>query len=1016
MLRYIFSIFFTLLLLTSGKAQHIAPENGVHDPHNTIYALTNCKVVVNADLTIPLGMVMVQDGIITYAGIMKPLPKDAVKIDLKGYTLYPSFIDIYSSEGVVPPKYEGNNRAYPQPSLKEGPFYWNQAVHPETNAYDHYKVKQAKNRKALIQQGFGVISTHVEDGVMRGTSVLVSLSDHPTVDNVIKAQSANHYSFSKGSSKQHYPGSQMGCIALIRQFYYDAIWYKSLKNPVKENVSLQAALNNEQLPHFFGVSDKLEILRAAKIAQEFRLDLIVKGGGDEYERIDEIKQSKAKLVIPLNFPDPFDVTDPYTSRFISLADLKSWEMRPYNPYMLYRSGIPFALTSKGLKSPKTFMKKVKVAIKHGLPKNEALRALTQQPAEFLGVDSLVGSIAKGKLANFLVVKGDLFEGGEIYENWLKGDRQRFKDIETADIRGKYDININKVVYELDIKGSIEKPSGKLTSYGVVKDSTNGGQTIDTTYLKTDIEVSGLQVSISFVLKDEAYDGLVQLNGTYNPTLGLLHGTGQLPNGYWVDWNGIRSKNFDDKKKSKKMVVDTSAVENIRYPNMAFGFDTLPEAKSYFIKNATLWTNEKEGIIKKGTLYISDGKIKSVNARSTSIGGAIVIDAEGKHVTSGIIDEHSHIAISKGVNEGGQAITAEVSIGDVVRSDDINIFRQLAGGVTAAQLLHGSANPIGGKSALIKLKWGFSPEEMLIQDAAGFIKFALGENVKQSRSSHSNRYPQTRMGVEQLFYDAFIRAKEYEVEWKEYFSASSKKRDEMGTPRRDLELEALLEVVHGKRFISCHSYVQSEINMLMHVADSMGFTVNTFTHILEGYKVADKMLEHGAGASTFADWWAYKYEVNEAIPYNAAILSKMGVVTAINSDDAEMGRRLNQEAAKAVKYGGVSEEEAWKMVTLNPAKLLHLDDRMGSLKAGKDADIVIWSDNPLSIKAKVEKTFIDGALMYDSEKIYYLKSRDTKDRKRIMQKMIEAKKNGSPTRKAVMRKNPQYHCDTEGEEG
>lgn len=1007
------SLFFLLFFLTV-RGQHIAPENGVHDPHTTVYALTNCKIVLNPDLSVPKGLILVKDGIILYAGVMKPAPKDAVKIDLKGFTVYPSFIDIYSGSGI--PK-ATNTRSGRQPSkVREGPYYWNPAVQPDVNAYDLVKSSELKDRKDLVEQGFGVISTHREDGVIRGTSVLLSLADHPTVDNVIRGKVANHYSFSRGSSKMYYPGSQMGAIALIRQFYYDAIWYASLSDPTKDNASLKAGMENKKLPHFFGVSDKLEVLRAAKIANEFKFDFLVKGGGNEYERIPEIKASGARLVVPLNFPDAYDVTDPYTARFISLADLKSWELRPYNPYFLYRSNIDFALTSHGLKSKKQFLKNLKKAVQHGLPKEEALRALTSRPAEFLKVDNLVGSIEKGKIANFLIVKGELFEDGVIYENWMRGDRKRLRNINEVDIRGTFDININKVIYELEVSGETAKPKAKLMVTKVVRDSTNGGQTIDTSYLSTQIALSGNQVNLSFILDDDNFDGLVQLNGTFNENLGIFHGTGQMPDGYWADWSGIRAKTYDDKKKKNKVVVDTSAAEFIRYPNMAFGFDTLPEKKSWFIKNATLWTNEKEGIIRKGNILIRDGEIKSVNAKSVSIGGATVIDAEGKHVTCGIVDEHSHIAISKGVNEGGQAITSEVSIGDVVRSDDINIFRQLAGGVTAAQLLHGSANPIGGQSALIKLKWGYSPEEMLMDDVDGFIKFALGENVKGSRSASSKRYPRTRMGVEQLFYDAFIRAKEYEQHWKKYFSSPLWVRKKMEAPRRDLELEALLEILKKKRFITCHSYVQSEINMLMTVGDSMGFRVNTFTHILEGYKLAEQMKEHGAGASTFSDWWAYKYEVNEAIPHNAAILSKMGVLTAINSDDAEMGRRLNQEAAKAVKYGGLSQEEAWKLVTLNPAKLLHLDDRMGSLKSGKDADIVIWSDNPLSVKAKAEKVFIDGELMYDIDKVFYLKKRDENDRKRIMKKMLEAKKNGAPTRKPTMRKNPEYHCDSEEEGG
>jgi hypothetical protein len=357
----------------------------------------------------------------------------------------------------------------------------------------------------------------------------------------------------------------------------------------------------------------------------------------------------------------------------------------------------------------------------------------------------------------------------------------------------------------------------------------------------------------------------------------------------------------------------------------------------------------------------------------------------------------------------------VSIADVVNPDDINIYRQLSGGVTAAQLLHGSANPIGGQSALIKLKWGHNPEAFLIANAPKFIKCALGENVKQANWGDFNtvRFPQTRMGVEQVFYDGFLRAKAYEEEMNLFNSGKSNLTT---APRKDLELEVLLEILKGQRFITCHSYVQSEINMLMHVADSMGFKINTFTHILEGYKVADKMKEHGVGASTFSDWWAYKFEVNDAIPYNAKLMADQGLTVAINSDDAEMGRRLNQEAAKSVKYGGMTEEEAWKMVTLNPAKLLHLDDRMGSLKAGKDADIVLWTTNPLSIDAKVEMTLVDGEVLFDSVRDYQMRLDNQREKARLISKMLASNEKGDPTKPFFKRKKRHFHCDTMGEEG
>jgi imidazolonepropionase-like amidohydrolase len=304
------------------------------------------------------------------------------------------------------------------------------------------------------------------------------------------------------------------------------------------------------------------------------------------------------------------------------------------------------------------------------------------------------------------------------------------------------------------------------------------------------------------------------------------------------------------------------------------------------------------------------------------------------------------------------------------------------------------------------------EELKFEGASPFIKFALGENVKQSNwgDRQQTRFPQTRMGVEQVYIDAFTRAREYESEKLNYSRLSAATKSKTISPRFDLELETMLEILNKKRFITCHSYVQSEINMLMHVADSFQFKVNTFTHILEGYKVADKMKAHGANASTFSDWWAYKFEVMDAIPYNAAILTKVGVNTAINSDDAEMARRLNQEAAKAIKYGALTEIEAWKLVTLNPAKMLHIDHRVGSIKVGKDADVVLWNTNPLTIDAKPEKTIIDGVIYFDSERDLELRKQIAKEKERLIQKMLDLKKVGMPSQKVTAKEKKLYHCD------
>ncbi|MFN4256143.1 MAG: amidohydrolase family protein, partial [Saprospiraceae bacterium] len=459
--------------------------------------------------------------------------------------------------------------------------------------------------------------------------------------------------------------------------------------------------------------------------------------------------------------------------------------------------------------------------------------------------------------------------------------------------------------------------------------------------------------------------------------------------------------------TKQNPVKSPELGEVTYPFTAFGWTKKPAAGTFLVQNATVWTNERDGILTNTDVLISNGKITSIGKKLPVPAGATVIDGTGKHLTAGITDEHSHIAVSRGVNEGTQESSAEVRIGDVLDSEDIDIYRQLAGGVTASHILHGSANPIGGQTQLIKLRWGAAPEDMKFANWPGFIKFALGENVKQSNWGDNNRsrYPQTRMGVEQVFVDYFTRAQEY-----------GKLKKSGKNYRRDLDLEALLEILESQRFITCHSYVQSEITMLMRVAERFGFKVNTFTHILEGYKVADKMARHGVGASSFADWWAYKWEVYNAIPQSPALMAAQGVTVAINSDDAEMARRLNQEAAKSVMYAGMKEEDAWKMVTLNPAKLLRVDDRTGSIRTGKDADVVLWNDNPLSIYARAEMTWVDGIRYFDRTEDAALQEQVRTERARLIQKILAEKKDGGFGPTPGGRGKRHYHCDDAEDEG
>jgi len=369
---------------------------------------------------------------------------------------------------------------------------------------------------------------------------------------------------------------------------------------------------------------------------------------------------------------------------------------------------------------------------------------------------------------------------------------------------------------------------------------------------------------------------------------------------------------------------------------------------------------------------------------------VVIDATGRHVTPGIIDAHSHLAIAGGVNEGTHALVSEVRIEDVIDPDDINIYRQLAGGTTMAMLIHGSANPIGGQTALVKLRWGETPERMIFDGQQQAIKFALGENVKQNYlpDQYARRYPRSRMGVEQFMADAFRAARDYRSRWKIY-EEQRKKQPDLVPPRRDLRQEPLLEVLDGKRQVQCHSYRQDEILAMMRVAEREGFRVGLFIHVLEGYKVADELSRHGAFPTTFSDWWAYKFEVYDAIPYNGALMREQGLTVSFNSDNDELGRRLNLDAAKAVKYGGVPPEEALKFVTLNPAIQLGVASRVGSLEPGKDADFVIWSGSPLSVWSRCEQTWLDGRRYFDREEDLELRRIAESQRAALVQKILRA---------------------------
>ncbi len=988
MKNIIFLCFFIISSASIVAQDYFPKNNGLKTENNNYTAFTNATIYVTPSEVIEKGILLIQNGKVVAAGKSVTIPKNTIVLDLEGKYIYPSFIDSYSSFGVATPeKAKGNGRS-PQYETKRDGFYWNDHIMPEKNAIDNFDYK-SKKAEELRKAGFGVVNSHIMDGIARGTGVLVALNDEGNnTDRIINETSGQYFSFKKSvASRQSYPTSLMGSIALLKQLYYDADWYAKGESKTKD-LSLEALLANKNLTSFFEAGNKGNDIRANKIGKLFNLNYIIVGGGDEYESIENIKATNAQYIIPINFPDAFDVTDPYATKYITIEEMREWNQSPTNPKVLTENNIVFAITAHKLEKPSEFNEKLLKAIKHGFDKTKALEALTTIPAEMLGQSDKIGSLNIGSYANFLITSGEIFEEETIvFENWVQGTKNIINAKDQKDIRGTYSFSAGGKTFDLVISGKVSKLKSEVKLDTIKYPSKLSYKENWMTLSFTNEETKEVYLSTSLISKE-----------TSNISGKLL-----LPNGMessFVATSKVPSEDEEDAEEKEDVVTETLEILPMTYPNIGYGNSEMPEQERILFKNATVWTGEEEGILTETDVLVDKGKIEKIG-KDLKAGGAKIVDATGKHLTAGIVDEHSHIAAFS-INEAGQHSSAEVSIEDVINPEDINLYRNLAGGVTTVQILHGSANPIGGRSAIIKLKWGSDADELLFKDGPKFIKFALGENVKQSNWGDNavTRFPQTRMGVEQLYVNYFTRAQEYEA-----------KKKSGKTYRYDEEMEVLVEILNGERFITCHSYVQSEINMLMKVAERFNFRINTFTHILEGYKVADKMKEHGVGASTFSDWWAYKFEVNDAIPYNAAIMSGVGISVAINSDSSEMSRRLNQEAAKSVKYGGMSEEEAWKMVTINPAKLLRLDDKIGSIKIGKSADVVLWSDHPLSVYAKAEKTLIEGAVYFDIKKDIQKRKLIKEERNKLIQMMLKEKEGGGKTKPPMKKDKINFTCET-----
>jgi imidazolonepropionase-like amidohydrolase len=1117
-----------------GQPPTTVPPDGLRENTPAVHALVNAKVVLSPGRAIERGTIVLRDGVIVAVGASGDVapPADARVWDLSGQVVYPGLIDAYSELGETAaatggtrgtPGTPGPDQELVRPiapaggaaaaatgvaaaGVSGGAVHWNSRVAAQTRVESLYRLDAAVNRR---WRGQGVVARLVAPGrqIVKGTSAAVGTGDGDASHAILRPSVAMHVQLTPaGRGERAYPVSPMGAVALVRQAMYDAQWYGKARAAWEADPSLPRPERNDALEALQGVvsgamplmvdaPDEQYFMRADRLGREFKLNVVVRGSGQEYRRLEDVAGTGRVVVVPVNFTRPPNVASPEAAMAYSLTDLLDWDLQPENPARLERAGVRIALTGYGLRDPGTFLAAVRKAVARGLSADGALRALTTTPAELLGLSRSHGTIEVGKAASLLVADGELFaERTKVIETWVDGVRYEVTPRPKEDVRGVWAVTLGAGrPVTVRFSGEPTRLRGRLVPAGGASRPTTAGSTgpgvapagrggrRGATTQADGVELANLSMSgaqLAFTFKGDALrlDGVVQVSATISGDSWI--GSGARPDGTAFTVTAKRTGGYgreeqeQDRRDARRRGVGgdpgpdeqgeggesggtggarptTRAVEavasaperreapvgererpttmvsptaggagqqaatqpapaalarsaerastrpalfEVNYPLGAFGRTGEPEQPAAVLfKDATVWTSGPRGRIAKASVLVERGKITGVFAEGEAAPkvpeGAVVIDCAGRHLSPGIIDCHSHVATDGGINEGSQSITCEVRIADFIDPDDVNIYRQLGGGVTAANVLHGSANTIGGQNQVIKMRWGASGEGMKFAEAVPGVKFALGENVKRSNFetgavTGASRYPASRMGVEQLVRDAFSSARDYRRTWDAYRSSGR------GIPPRvDLELEALCEIVEGRRIIHCHSYRQDEILALIRTCEAFGVRVAVFQHVLEGYKVADAIARHGAAGSTFSDWWAYKAEAFDAIPYNGAVMHQSGVNVSFNSDDAELARRLNLEAGKAVKYGGVGEEEALKFVTLNPAEQLRIDQYVGSVEVGKHADLVVWSGSPMSALGRCEQTWVDGRRYFDRDEDAKMRTRAREMRAALVQKIL-----------------------------
>ncbi|WP_422931057.1 amidohydrolase family protein [Singulisphaera sp. PoT] len=973
----------------------------------TAYAIQNAKIVASVKETIDSGTVVVRDGKVEAVGPADKvaIPFDAEVIDGQGLTIYPGFIDLYTTVGQTPGSVRsrtGSGRPvdYNDSALARTPSDDRYGLTPEFEVASALELgdTQAEERRKL---GFTDLVSAPAGAIVTGQSALVSLSGLPRREVIVRSPVGLHINLKppfeptppKGDDDHaaarvrnrnvaRYPVVLLGVIAHLRQAMLDAEYAASLaqadapgdetgRRPFDPSLKVLHAARTKAISTWWEANTRDEIHRALDLSEEFGTTPVIVGGREAGKVADRLKALDVPVVLRIDFPDepkvsteaeyrkrePAERIEPYQV----LVDRGArWKERVGTAQVLAQAGVRFALSSDGITKTDHLPSMLRKLIAAGLPREAALAALTQRAAEIAGASKSLGTIEVGKLGHLVAFSAPLGdENAKVRFVLVDGLKFEFNKPDASKKSEKSETPAKPKEPEAATKAETPKTAPEEMKVKESKAEANPATTTPkaaTEDAKPKESPKGDAPAAPKEKADEPKAKEVPKEPAAPPPA-RPKASESKPDAT------PKPEAAKSKAATAPNAPEPETTSASHAPDIATEFDEARKPKlrtrgNVLIKDATILTVTEEGTISKGSILVKDGKIAKIGSNVDAPKDVTVINAAGMVAMPGIIDSHSHIAVQGSVNEWSLSIVPEVRIKDVITGDDVSIYRALAGGTTTARILHGSADAIGGQDAVIKLKYGLPGRDLIIKDAPQGVKFALGENVTRN----PGRFPNSRMGVESTLERAFQEARAYQVLARNHAAAQAKGLNPAPF-RRDLRLEAIARILEGSIKIHSHCYRSDEILMLLRVASRHGVRVQSLQHALEGYKVAAEIAAHGASASTFSDWWAYKIEAFDAIPYNAALLTEAGASVCIKSDSDELIRHLNLEAAKMVKYGGVTEAQALAMITLNPAKELGLQDRIGSLAVGKDADISLFNRHPFDAFARCEMAIIDGEVAF-----------------------------------------------------